>query len=511
MPELITELQSYGVRVPDAVTGRKCGAGPAEGRALLVGDIAVNVPIGGHYVARSPYHIEPHGNDYLLFKNGHALTPLTVVPDPHFYRFFSTDGNNFRKIALLHGNDCLATTVIQPCVHWKTGRQCAFCGTQFTLDNGSTLARKHPQQLAEVAKMASQLDKVTHAVLTSGTADPPSAEIPYLARCAAAIKKASGLPVHVQFAPPKDLGLMELLKSAGVDTVGIHVESFDPPTLARLAPAKAAIGMLAFEKSWRHAVALFGPNQVSSFLIAGLGEPPESIVRGSELLADLGVYPFVVPLRPIPGSAMQNATPPEAGLMDRIYRSVARILADKGLSAAKSLAGCVRCGACTALHAYERPIRDRICHPARTESEVADALAIRRDVFVTEQGLFSGTDLDGHDETATLLVAKLKGKTIGTVRIYPDETHADHWIGGRLAVKKGYRDFRVAAMLVKAAMKQVQRRGCTCFTAQIQEKNVPFFKKIGWYPVGPPSLHHGKPHQRMQADLNSVSDRFIED
>ena len=66
-------------------------------------------------------------------------------------------------------------------------------------------------------------------------------------------------------------GLYEL-KEAGVDTVGIHIESFDFKILSQVAPAKAAMGLERYEKAWKMAVEIFGPNQVSSFLIVGLGE-----------------------------------------------------------------------------------------------------------------------------------------------------------------------------------------------------------------------------------------------
>ena len=86
--------------------------------------------------------------------------------------------------------------------------------------------------------------------------------------------------------------MLHLLKEAGVDTVGIHIESFDLDTLNRVAPAKAAIGLKRYEEAWKKAVELFGPNQVSSFVVVGLGEDPHSIISGSSLLADMGVYPL---------------------------------------------------------------------------------------------------------------------------------------------------------------------------------------------------------------------------
>jgi radical SAM protein (TIGR04043 family)/putative N-acetyltransferase (TIGR04045 family) len=448
----------------------------------------------------------------MLLKHGRPVVSISVVPSPRFYRQADANAIPYKKIALLHGRDCLATTVLQNCINWKNDERCAFCATQISLEKNTTIARKTPGQLAEVARSAAATDGVEHVVLTSGTGTPPGSEIPYLAECTKAVKAAVDLPVHVQFLPPDDLGLIDCLKAAGVDTVGIHIETFDMPTLQRVAPAKARIGMGRFETAWRRAVALFGPNQVSSFLIAGLGEPPEAVVSGSEVLADIGVYPFVVPLRPIPGSWLQKHRPPDAELMGQIYSAVANVLRRKGLSSELNLAGCVRCGACSALRHYERPCDPIVYHSARTEDEKSQALSIRHAVFVEEQGLFDGSDQDEYDRSAILLVAQKNDRIIGTVRIFPDGSQGSgHWVGGRLAVHRDFRVFRVGAGLVREAMRQVKKRRCTVFCAHIQEKNVRFFQKLGWAAVGPMEVYCGHPHQQMLADLSRVPADFDED
>lgn len=512
LKELITEIQSRGIRVPETIMGRSGGAGPAEGHAFLIGGVPVNVPISADYTADSPFALADEGcGRYMLLKHGQLVASIEVVPAPRFYRQVDSNAIPYKKIALLHGRDCLATTVLQHCVNWKNDERCAFCATQISLEKNTTIARKTPGQLAEVARSAAATDGVGHVVLTSGTGDPPGSEIPYLAECAAAIKAAVDLPVHVQFLPPDDLGLMDQLKAAGVDTVGIHIETFHLPTLERVAPAKARIGIVRYETAWRRAVALFGPNQVSSFLIVGLGEPPDAVVSGSEVLADLGVYPFVVPLRPIPGSWLQNHRPPDAELMGRIYSAVANVLRRKGLSSKLNLAGCVRCGACSALRHYERPFDQVFYHSVRTEEERSQALAIRHAVFVEEQGLFEGSDQDEHDRSGILLVARKNDRIVGTVRIFPDDSQGSgHWVGGRLAVHRDFRVFRVGAGLVKEAMRRVKKRGCSVFSARIQEKNVRFFQKLGWAAVGPMEVYCGHLHQLMLADLSRVPADFEE-
>lgn len=500
MQAIQTDIQSLGVRSLEQGQGRAGGAGPAEGVTLVFAGAAVNVPVQRPYVQESPYSLRLGQGHILLCKDGQALFPVEPVQQPELYDHRTSDGVPYQQIALLHGNTCLASTVLQRCQYWHTPQQCTFCGIGLSLETGKTVAQKRPQQLAEVAVAARRQGLVEHVVLTTGSSNAFGSEIDYLAECTRAVKEASGLPVHVQFAPPKRLSSMDILKAAGVDTVGIHIESFHPETLRRTAPAKAAIGFDRYTEAWKYAVGLFGANQVSSFLIVGLGEPEESVILGSEILADLGVFPFIVPLRPIAGSILEQSRPPTPQAMGRIYEAVAPVLKRKGLSSHESLAGCVRCRACSALHRYESPPATTTCHSTRNEQELSEALAIRREIFVQEQGLFTDSDLDEHEEKSIHLVVKKQGEIVGTVRIYPE--NANHWVGGRLAVRSSSRDFRVGSLLVKEAVRRVKVLGGTSFHAAIQEKNVNFFKKIGWTAIGEPFVHHSAVHQRMEADLN---------
>jgi len=500
---LITELQSYGLRFEGKLLKRKGGAGPAEGGTLLIERIPVSLPMSSKYVSESPYLLREEGGKYYIFKDGKSLHPVEFVKRPTFYNDSTEDGIPYQKIALLHGKDCLATTVVQTCAYWHTSKRCLFCGINLSYESGQTVKIKTPEQIAEVAAKAKKLDSIQHIVLTTGTVQPITREFSHLARCASVIKKATDLPIHAQFTPSSDPEKFYELKEAGVDTVGIHIESFDIDILSRVAPAKAVMGLKKYEKAWKIAVEVFGPNQVSTFLIVGLGEKKESVIWGSECLADLGVYPFVLPLRPIPGSLMQDALPPDPEEMKRIYEAVACILKRKGLSTSQSLAGCVRCGACSALQAYEQEMDHVICHPVRTNVEQEKAFEIRREVFVQEQKLFSDSDRDENDAKSIHLVAELDHQVVGTVRLFPINANG-HWIGGRLAVRKGFRNTGAGELLVREAMKWVKRRGCIKFTAHIQVENVSFFSHLGWKTIEPVKDYFAKPHQLMQANLEDL-------
>jgi hypothetical protein len=85
-----------------------------------------------------------------------------------------------------------------------------------------------------------------------------------------------------------------------------------------------------------------------------MGEDLQMTIDGCKRAIDAGVYPFVVPLRPVPGSLMGGKLPPPAEYVESVYREVAPYLAVNGLASWEVHAGCARCGACSALAAFEQ-------------------------------------------------------------------------------------------------------------------------------------------------------------
>ena len=93
---------------------------------------------------------------------------------------------------------------------------------------------------------------------------------------------------------------------------------------------------------------------MSTYVILGMGEDPELTIEGCRHAIDIGVYPFVVPLRPVPGTLMEDVLPPSPAEVARVYQRVAPYLAEKGLRATDVHAGCARCQACSAIALMER-------------------------------------------------------------------------------------------------------------------------------------------------------------
>ena len=116
----------------------------------------------------------------------------------------------------------------------------------------------------------------------------------------------------------------------------------------------------AYFRAWERAVDRFGEGQVSTYVILGMGEDPELTVQGCRRAIDMGVFPFVVPIRPVAGSLMEDVKPPDRAYTERIYRRVGAYMAERGMdtNAAEgrlcALPGLLRTAGCPAAPA-DRP------------------------------------------------------------------------------------------------------------------------------------------------------------
>jgi radical SAM protein (TIGR04043 family) len=342
--EIRSDLAVRGVRV-DAPVRRTGGAGPTDDGHVVLGGRGTALPIN----PGSPYSVQ---DGRLLLDGADLGLDVEPVRRPAFYDLVTADGIPYEKLARLHGADVLATTVVQTCIRYDEDQRCRFCAIESALENGSTTAVKTPAQLAEVAEAAVRLDGVRQMVMTTGTSNGRDRGARYLARCVRAIKDAvPSLPIQVQCEPPSDLAVLAELHGAGASSIGIHIESMDQTVRDRWTPGKATVPIGAYWAAWREAVRIFGRNQVSTYLLVGLGEDPDDLVRDAGRLIDAGVYPFVVPLRPVAGTlaVADGATAPDAAVLASITLRVARLLTAAGMLSSGQKAGCAACGACSAL------------------------------------------------------------------------------------------------------------------------------------------------------------------
>lgn len=350
--KLIVELQSAGLKLASAEigsAGRIGGAGPSDHKAVTVDDTTVMIPIFNSPAANSPYTVK----EQRLQLNGADIGAVSFPPEPKFYTLTTLDGIPYKQIALLHSKDVLATTVLQTCIRYgDNSTSCQFCAIGQSLAAGRTISRKNPEQLAEVAEAAVRLDGVKHMVMTTGTPNTNDRGADYLSQCAKAIKARVNIPIQAQCEPPNDFIWFERLKAAGVDSLGMHLEAVEEQVRAKIMPGKATVNVDYYFQAFAAAVRVFGWGQVSTYLLAGLGDSLKSLVEMSDRLIQIGVYPFVVPFVPITGTPLANHPTPSSEWMLTLYQEVGELLQRAGMSAADIKAGCAKCGACSAIQSF---------------------------------------------------------------------------------------------------------------------------------------------------------------
>jgi radical SAM protein (TIGR04043 family) len=243
---------------------------------------------------------------------------------------------------------------LQTCIRFRDRTDsCQFCAIEQSLEDARTIVRKTPAQVAEVAEAAVRLDGVKQLVMTTGTPNSDDRGARLMAETAAAVKQRVQIPIQAQCEPPDDPIWYERMKQAGVDSLGMHLEVVEPEVRRRILPGKSEITLEHYYTAFEQAVEVFGRGQVSTYLLAGLGDSAESLIACSDRLISLGVYPFVVPFVPISGTPLENHPAPSTDFMVEVYTAIASRLRASDISSDAMAAGCAKCGACSALSLFE--------------------------------------------------------------------------------------------------------------------------------------------------------------
>jgi len=357
---LLSELQSAGLRIGDAPStapSRSGGAGPTDHKAVTILGTTIMVPVHTRGAANSPFSIiSLDGNGRaMLLRDGEPLASIQFPPEPKFYGLTTGEGVPYWKIAQLHSSRVLATTLLQTCIRYgNSDTRCQFCAIGESLKAGRTIREKSPAQLAEVAAAAKRLDGIDNVVMTTGTPPTPDRGASVLAAASFAIKQATQLPIQAQCEPPDDFHWFVRLRANGVDSLGMHLEAWDQDVRRKIMPGKAEVPLSYYMEAFASSVKVFGRGQVSTYLLAGLGDTVEGLLDGCRQLISLGVYPFVVPFVPVTGTPLAGHPPPPAEFMKAILSPLGAMLTEAGMTSDTVKAGCAKCGACSSLSSFEK-------------------------------------------------------------------------------------------------------------------------------------------------------------
>ncbi len=131
----------------------------------------------------------------------------------------------------------------------------------------------------------------------------------------------------------------------------------------------------------------------------------------------------------------------------------------------------------------------------------AESVAIRRRVFIEEQGVPEPDELDGKDGERTHFLARdAAGRAVGSACLRP--YRARHKVE-RVAVLPELRGSGLGRDLMSAVEAHARTLGEDELVLHAQAGVVPFYEKLGWVSVGPRFFEAGIEHQKMGKRLGA--------
>lgn len=141
-----------------------------------------------------------------------------------------------------------------------------------------------------------------------------------------------------------------------------------------------------------------------------------------------------------------------------------------------------------------------ICFFNQNDERFKQAMAIRNEVFINEQGINPADEIDGVDNMRTHLLGYIDNQPVATARLKETD---DTITIQRVAVLKDFRHLGLGHQLMTAIEKYARKKQVNQLIVSSQDDVVPFYTKIGFIPSDTPGyMDAGIPHTEMVKKLN---------
>ena len=139
------------------------------------------------------------------------------------------------------------------------------------------------------------------------------------------------------------------------------------------------------------------------------------------------------------------------------------------------------------------------------QNRIADCIALRKEIFVAEQGVPVGLEVDAFDEPDSgcthflLLEPDEGGSPIGTFRAYFEDAETVHL--QRFCIKKAFRGRGHGREALRFIEEYYRALGAKRITFGAQCAAIPFYEKCGYTCVSGVFDDAGIPHRRMEKEI----------
>ena len=349
--KLKVELLSKGVKLSDDLkpSGYRASkrASLSEGRCFNLYHngrrIPINAAVHEDFVKKSPF--EYNYAQKQLLRDGKPVIEAHIIEDPDWLLDTLPDGTKMSDLFQLHASNAIATSLVNYCHFKDGGNGCKYCA----LDSAEGVVKKDPVQIAAAVKHLE--DKGLNFMelnLNAGTLPGVDRSAELYLEVIREVRKVSDIPIAAQICPPADLQYIDRLRDAGLTTISFNLEIYDKDSREKICPGKSKVTVGHYLEALKYATGVFGSNQVSSWLIAGL-EPKETTIAGVKAVAETGAIPFVTVFRPLMGTELADVPPPKVDDVIEIFGAVGQAVRENRVDPEQSRCGCVNCNCCSAL------------------------------------------------------------------------------------------------------------------------------------------------------------------
>jgi predicted GNAT family N-acyltransferase len=135
---------------------------------------------------------------------------------------------------------------------------------------------------------------------------------------------------------------------------------------------------------------------------------------------------------------------------------------------------------------------------AETAAHREMCYALRRAVFMAEQGVTPGDEWDGLEDECHHFLAIDGATPVATARLRPMGTSAKMQ---RVAVAKSHRGTGLGHQMMRHVLDFARARGFETITLEAQTSAISFYTKLGFTAHGPEFDDAGMAHRRMRLHL----------
>lgn len=302
-------LLSHGTRLSRQAADMLMNAGGFNHEEFEALDIVLSehvyvcAPYGTNRSELSPFSVELSMEDScFLSYYGHYITKVRVRQIDTLSKNRTRSGILYQDIIYL-SNDRLRVYQRLGCYFKDCGQGCKFC--DIPKDDRTVTMEDIFQALEEYRGHPN----VRHYLIGGGSTSPDS-DFETAEAIAKFIRDTTGKPIYLMSLPPKTPDILKRLHAAGITEIAFNLEIFDRNLAKKYMPGKGTIPFFIYDTAFRTATQLWGKTgNVRSIFVVGL-EPAQSLLRGIQYVAQMGVSPILSLFRPLTGTPLQGFLAP---------------------------------------------------------------------------------------------------------------------------------------------------------------------------------------------------------